>query len=175
MGKRSIRKVLKAGKEKLNAEARRVTEDRGEKRSRRCVNDSLDASIFQWPGSEIQEEADRESREAEIAGDLGEMSVAEAIDGLDLHNDLVVHHQIHDVGIGNTQSFKGDVQTHFQPHLMPIKPKGMSQTHFVGLFKQTWPQGFLDPNRSTKDGFGDIHVRMFISLLIPPMARHTSP
>ncbi len=72
-----------------------------EKNQRMGVDDPFDATFPQGPSAKVQEQADLQFGESEIAIQLREMSITEAIHSLDFNDHVVVHDQIHDVGVGN--------------------------------------------------------------------------
>ena len=70
----------------------------------------------------------------------------QAFHGFGFHNDLVIHQQVDFVGVTDQKPFKGDVQSDFGEHLVPLLPKGVGKADLVRFLKETDPKGILDPD-----------------------------
>jgi hypothetical protein len=66
---------------------------------------------------------------------LSKVGIGEPVNRLGFHHHLVIHDQIHEVGVGDPQPFVGDVQVDFPEDLVAVEPEGVSQANLVSILE----------------------------------------
>ena len=88
---------------------------------------------------EIDQQAHFEICKVEAAIQLGEVGIRKLRNGLRLDDHLVVHHDIHDVGILDAQALVGDVEVNLSEGLVSGQPEFMGEAGLVGIFQESRP------------------------------------
>src|SRR5208282_4731706 len=104
---------------------------------------------------------------------LGKVGVGKFFDRLGLNHHLLVHHDVHDVGVRNAQSLIGDIQADLPEGLMTIEPECMGQADLVSVLQESGPQCLLESDCCTDDRLGYVPMRVILAPIFSPVPTHS--